>query len=66
MLLDLRDTLKEVERLGSFEITNHGTHIDLYGIDEEIDRNTGEHTTYHIRVKAKSRLLKRFIKLLKD
>ena len=64
MLLRLKDTLNEIDKLGAFDISEHVTHIDLYSCDEEMDYRTGEATTYHIRVKGTGRVLKRLIKLI--
>ena len=65
MLLRLKDALSEVKALGSFEVSEFNSHIDFYGIDEDINYQTGEHTTYHVRVKASRRALNRFLKLTK-
>lgn len=67
MFLRLKDTLEEVSSLGSFDLSDHSDigHIDLYGHQEEINYQTGEHTTYSLRIKGKPRVIGRIIKLIK-
>lgn len=66
MFLRLRDTLNEVKRLGYFEVSDHGNHIDLYACDPDRDDETGAETYYHVRIAAKPRALNRLLKLIKE
>jgi len=66
MLLTFKDAMYEVDKLGSFDVSVFKNHIDLYGHSEEIDCNTGDTTTYHLRIRHDSpRVINRLTKLIK-
>jgi hypothetical protein len=65
MLLRLKDTLDTIDSLGAVEIQESTNHIDFYAIDPDTDMHDGSETTYHVRVKAHPRVLKRILNLIK-
>jgi hypothetical protein len=65
MLLRLKDVLNEINKLGAVEIESSFNEVDFYSVDSHTDMCDGSETTYHIRVKAHPRVIKRILKLVK-
>lgn len=69
--MTLRETIREVERLGSFEadsspVPRRGTRITLYELDGTINYRTGAETRHALHIKAPQNAMSRLKQILAD
>lgn len=62
--MSLREILDEVNSLGYFEVNDSTDQIGLYGVDPDIDYQSGEETTYALHIDASPRAIARLKRLL--
>ena len=69
--MTLRELIREIEKLGAFEpdslpVPRKGTRLSLYGLDPDVDYQTGAETTEQLHIRAPENAMRRLKQLLAD